>query len=270
MPCGLRTSTARAAAGATERWRRSIRSPRRGTASTLAERALELARDVYPLCRSITGDGVRETLRRLAPARAARDLRSAQRHAGVRLGNPARVESARRLDSHRRRSQAGRRRPACAARDELLGAGPCAHDAAGAATAPAHPAGASGLDSVSHQLLPRSLGLLRGPAGTRHLAGRRVRGRHRLDAGAGQPDLRRVLRTGRVGAGNTGLHAHLPSRAGQRQRHRHGGGGGTGRGSQEIAAESELSVRVRPRHNRLDRLAGAQRGAAWRACVPDW
>ena len=35
-------------------------------ASTLAERALELARDVYPLCRSITGDGVRETLRRLA------------------------------------------------------------------------------------------------------------------------------------------------------------------------------------------------------------
>jgi aminopeptidase-like protein len=35
-------------------------------ASTLAERALELARDVYPLCRSITGNGVRETLRRLA------------------------------------------------------------------------------------------------------------------------------------------------------------------------------------------------------------
>ena len=36
-----------------------------GTASTLADRALELARDVYPLCRSITGDGVRETMRRL-------------------------------------------------------------------------------------------------------------------------------------------------------------------------------------------------------------
>jgi aminopeptidase-like protein len=35
-------------------------------ASKLAERALDLARDIFPLCRSITGDGVRETLRRLA------------------------------------------------------------------------------------------------------------------------------------------------------------------------------------------------------------
>lgn len=35
-------------------------------ASTLAERAFDLARDIFPLCRSITGDGVRETLRRLA------------------------------------------------------------------------------------------------------------------------------------------------------------------------------------------------------------
>ena len=35
-------------------------------ASSLAKRAFELARDVFPLCRSITGDGVRETIRRLA------------------------------------------------------------------------------------------------------------------------------------------------------------------------------------------------------------
>ncbi len=164
-----------------------------GTASTLADRALELA------TRRVSAVPQYHRRRRARddaapwPARAARNLRSAQRDAGIRLGDPARVESPRRLDSHRRRSQAGRRRPACAARDELLGAGPCAHDVAGTATAPAHPAGASGPHPVSHQLLPRSMGLLRGPAGTRYLAGRRVRGRHRLDVGARQPDLRRVL-----------------------------------------------------------------------------
>ena len=141
-----------------------------GTASTLAERALDLARDVYPLCRSITGDGVRETLRRLA------------QHAPLEIfevpsGTPVfdweiplewNLRDA--WIATRGRPQAGRRQSACAARDELLGAGAGAHDVAGAATASAHPAGPSGPDSVSHQLLPRSLGILRGPAGTRHLA----------------------------------------------------------------------------------------------------
>ena len=35
-------------------------------AAPLARRALDLIAEIYPLCRSITGEGVRETLRRVA------------------------------------------------------------------------------------------------------------------------------------------------------------------------------------------------------------
>ncbi|MDA1180461.1 MAG: DUF4910 domain-containing protein, partial [Planctomycetota bacterium] len=35
------------------------------TASAAGQRMMRLAEDLFPICRSITGDGVRETLRRI-------------------------------------------------------------------------------------------------------------------------------------------------------------------------------------------------------------
>ena len=68
----------------------------------IGEEIYALAAEIYPICRSITGNGVRATLRHLGPTRRHRGARGADRHAGLRLDSAARVEHPRCLYQGRR------------------------------------------------------------------------------------------------------------------------------------------------------------------------
>ena len=74
-----------------------VTSPSLPSATGAGERMHALARELFPICRSITGDGVRETLAAVARADPARAARGAERHAGARLDGARRVEHPRRL-----------------------------------------------------------------------------------------------------------------------------------------------------------------------------
>ena len=60
-----------------------------GSGGATGAEMFELAERLYPIGRSLTGDGVRETLRRAREVRGARAPRSPDRDPGVRLDDPA-------------------------------------------------------------------------------------------------------------------------------------------------------------------------------------
>ena len=224
-------------------------------AAPLARRAMELIADIYPLRRSITGEGVRETLRRVArrvplevtevpsgtPAfdwevppewtlrdayvadASGRRLIDVRRHALHVLGYSTPVRQRMSLDELRPHLHTLPQRP-----DWIPYRTSYYREAWGFCLAQSE--------------------LASWPEG-------RVRGRDRLGTEAGQPDLCRVPGSRCERARNPRLHAHLPSGPGKRQRQRHCRCGRPRRGSPQIAAESVVSVHLRPRHNRIDRLA---------------
>ena len=223
-----------------------------------------LIADLYPICRSITGDGVRATLRRIGdeiPLEIA-EVPSGTRCA--RLDGPPRVEHTRRLREGRGRKARHRLQRVEPARDELQRPGPATGEPRRAPRASPLDPGASGLDPVQDVLLRRELGVLRERAPAREPHRPRVRGRDRFDARGRRPDVRRMRPRGRVHGRGPDLVPRLPSVAGQRQPLRDRGRDRPRGSAPGGATPSHLPVPVHPRHDRLDHLARQERAGAVR------
>ena len=159
---------------------RSEPAARRPAAREADARALER---LYPLCRSMSGDGVRASLDVVAESVPLHRHRRPVRDDLPRLDRQRRVERARRVDRRRQRSP-GRGLPrAHPAPGRLQRPGAAADDARAAATAPVHPARAPGLDPLPDLLLRAHVGLLPHAATARRdgrgALRRRGRRRHR-------------------------------------------------------------------------------------------
>ena len=154
----------------------------------------ELVRELFPICRSITGDGVRETLELIGERRAARDPRGADRDAGPRLDRAAGVEHPRRLDRRARRASASSTSAVEPARPQLQRPGrarlPLAELKEHLHSLPEQP------DWIPYRTsyYERELGLLPRAPAPRVAPGGRVRGLCRLDARGRLADLRARLR----------------------------------------------------------------------------
>ena len=157
----------------------------------LATLAMRLLDELYPICRSITGDGVRATLgvlSRLLPV----DVRE------VPSGTPVLdwiVPPEWNIDDAYIADASGRRVVDFA--DSNLHVVSYSVPVSARMTldelrpASAHAPGPARPDPVPDLLLRRGLGVLPQSAPTRHVGARRVRGAHRLPAGAGVAELRR-------------------------------------------------------------------------------
>ena len=225
------------------------------------------SRTPIPICRSITGDGVPPHARDDPGAHPARDPRGPDRHAGLRLDGAAGVEHPRRLDQ-------GPRRPARSSTSRsrnlhVVNYSVPVHEqaaAGGAAAAPVHPAGPAGPDPLPHLLLQGDLGLLPAPppawSSCRRASTRSASTRRWQD---GSLTYGECLLPGESEREVLSLVPRLPSVALQRQPVGHRGDDRAGpRAPGPAAAALLLPLPLHPGDDRLDHLAGPQRGAARR------
>ena len=130
---------------------------------------------LYPICRSISGDGLRATLDIIGEELDLDRHRVPSGTQGVRLDDQRRVERPRGLHRPVGRQPSRRLHRAQPARDELQRADRCRAADGRAAPASAHAAGPTGLDPVPDALLRRNWGVLPRAAAAGRDAGRRVR-----------------------------------------------------------------------------------------------
>ncbi len=142
-----------------------------------------LAAKIFPFCRSITGNGVRQTLREVGAHIPLQIHEVPTGTPGSRLDHSARMEHSRRLDQERTRRKDRRFQPIQPACHELQRAGAAAHVARRTEEAHLYAAGSAGLDPLSDVLLRGELGLLHAPPAVRGAARRDLRSLDRLQPG---------------------------------------------------------------------------------------
>ena len=183
----------------------------RAEAGTIGREMHQFVTELYPICRSITGDGVRETLRQIGQhiPLTIREVASGTevfdwtvpkewniRDAYVKNSRGERVIDFRKHNLHVMSYSVPVRQ--IMSLSDLKA--PSAHSSR-----------TSGLDPVSDFLLQRKLGLLPHSPSTARSEGRRIRSLHRFLSGEWSSDLRRVLSAGRDSGRNAGFQSRLPS-----------------------------------------------------------
>ena len=178
----------------------------------------DLASVLYPICRSITGDGVRETLRVIGEALPAHGARGADRHGGVRLDGPARVEHPRGVHQGPAR-RAGRRLRSVTTCTSWATACRCAHACRSTElrphlhTLPEHPSGSR----TARRTTTRPGASASRTTQLAALADGDYEVVHRQHPRRRPPHLRRVLPARLDDRRGADLGARLPPVAGQRQ-----------------------------------------------------
>ena len=229
-----------------------------------------LASRLFPVCRSITGDGVRDDAARGRRPDSARDPRGPSgtqvldwtvpdewniRDAYIANADGRRVVDFRESNLH----VVGYSEPRAGG-----------DDARRAAAAPPRPRRASGLDPVPDVVLHADLGVLPVSEPARSARGGDVRGRHRQHARPGLADVRRVL-PARSERGRDPAHdTRLPPLPRERQPVRNGLAGRARSRARRAPAAPFVPAPVHPRDDRLDHMARAQRGAARRTSSGGW
>ena len=149
---------------------------------------------MFPICRSITGDGLRETLRLVGRDVPLEMVETPTGTPGARLDCPQRVEHPRGMGRGAGRKPRRRLRGLQPPRPQLQRSGRRRRLARRAPRPRVHASRRSRSRSLSHLLLRRALGFLHEPEAARRARARGVPRRGRLDARARRRHLRRDAR----------------------------------------------------------------------------
>ena len=237
----------------------SMAEGRRRAKRHSADAMFALVEELYPICRSITGDGLRETLRILS-RHAPLALTEVQTGTAVldwtvpREWNirDAWIENAKR----RARRRLSRLQPA---RRELQRARARADVARRAAPASAHRSPIAPISSPTAPPTTTMPGVSVSRSASSSVARGRVRGLHRFHAGAGILTYGELVMPGRERRRDPDLDARLPPVALRRQPER----ASRSRSSwparfPQAPRQAHVEVSLRSRHHRRDHLAGAK------------